>query len=184
MNDDVRSLHRRLARLERRQTLWSRIFLLSGFLTAAFVLIGAADFKTMPILDDLRTRQLTLLDRTGRVRGSLRVGTDGSVALALLDEEGWTRAGLAVLQDGRPRLLLYEKNARARGGLELTLDGSAAVTLSPSVAELYQQRVTTFNVDLPTVQGLRPAKRVVSSEIRKAAAEAYPISDAERLPAR
>ena len=119
-------LEQRLARLERTNRRMKRIGALVLVVAAAVLLSGAAQGKDLPHLE---VGSLTLKDKAGKMRASLRARADGPVWLALFDKDEKTRARLFAAADGRPRLALLGKAGERQATLTVFADGSPGLLL-------------------------------------------------------
>ncbi len=187
----------RLDRLERQVRRWKTLASVSVALLSLGFLLGSMGDGGSTVSDEIRAKQFSLVDANGKVRAGLRVGSDGSTALALADPEGRTRAGLAVLPDGSARLRLYDEDEKARAGLDIGADGSATLALAGRDGELFLQGMGRERVPIriPSLagggagsatlvvqtEGQRVLKSVTTYTTRSAGPVEYRAVDAERL---
>lgn len=120
MNDEIRGLERRIARLERLNR-----GLLAGFgLAMAGVLAAAA--APEPIADEIRAHRVQIVDADERVRIDLRHDAD-ETGMFILDDAGDTRLGAAQLSHGGGGYALHGPGGR--GAAVLYLRGAGSLTM-------------------------------------------------------
>ena len=171
-----------LERMERENRRWRVIGVLALAALCLVVLVGASGERNAQILDEIRARQILLVDSSGVVRGGLRTASDGSVALSLADSEGKLRTGLAVPPDGSPHLRFYDGAGKPRGGLIVTRDGSLALALADKNGVVRLWAAVTEMLQVPVAKGQRLWKPVTTLSMRDAAPELYPPLKAELAP--
>ncbi len=67
---------------------------------------------TQPIAEEIRTRRVTIVDETGKVRASFGVEPDGTVFVSLNDRYEAPRVWIAVNQDGPSYLNIYDQRGQ------------------------------------------------------------------------
>lgn len=82
----------------------------------------------------LRAQAFELLDATGKVRGALSFGQNGSPMLALRDKNGQLRARLSMTFGG-PSVDLADEKGKMRASLVLRPDGSPELWLADEKGE-------------------------------------------------
>jgi len=86
------------------------------------------------VMDEVRSKQFTLVDENGINRGGLAVHENGA-DLTLRDENGNHCAILDVWWDGHTKLTLYDKSGIPRNGLHVFKDGQPGLVLSNEKGE-------------------------------------------------
>ncbi len=69
----------------------------------------------------LVTREVTLVDKTGQVRGTLAVEDNGTAALMFMGEDRHVRIDI-VLKDDKPGIYLYDADGKTRAAMNLHND--------------------------------------------------------------
>ncbi len=98
------TLRQRLDRLERETWRLKRV--------GAAVLVGIATVVLMGQATTSRTveaERFILKDASGKSRGALGIGANGTVALFLLDQDGKHRVELSLGNEGSPSFILRDK---------------------------------------------------------------------------
>jgi hypothetical protein len=171
----------RIDRLERDHRRWKSLACIPMIILGLILILGISDYK-MGVFHEIRAQQFILVDADGKMRASLRVGSDESAALALVDKDGWTRAGLAVLPDGSPRLRLYDQKEKPRSGLGVRQDGLGVLALADTEGTLFLHSLENEMVDVSLPRGPRLRKLVTSYARRSAGKEDCEAVNAEMLP--
>jgi len=129
----------RLERLER-ENRWMRRIGAAGVAVALVALAavflverGTVHTHQLPQLGeellDLEVRSLTVKDKDGKSRVSLRTDADGATVLIFADGAGKARAGLLTTPDGRPFLYFADKAGETRFLVEPDADGAVGLCL-------------------------------------------------------
>ncbi len=175
------ALEQRLGRLERETRWWKALagtlFALQGLLllTGATLEGGARTF------DEVRAGQFVLVDAKGNPRAGLRVGADGSTALALAGPDGRPLAGLSVLPGGSARLQFYDKDGKGMGGVGIQHDGSIGLALAERDGTLHLWTGGTEIHQITPGKGQRVWKPITTFTARSVSPEDYRPVDAELL---
>lgn len=122
--DELRELQERVARLERERLQWRL-----GAVAAVAALFAVAFTHASQVIDEVRTRQLVIVDQYGKIRARLGCAPNGSVGLSLWDAEGKVRAGLGLLSDGSPHLSLADAKGKLRAALAVLPDEGPSLSL-------------------------------------------------------
>ncbi len=120
MNDEVRRLERRIARLER----MNRIVLAGCGLVTDGVLAAAA--APDQVVDEIRAHRIRIVDADERVRIDLR-HDDEETGMFILDDVGDTRLGAAQFAHGGGGYALHGPGGR--GAAVLYLRGAGSLTM-------------------------------------------------------
>jgi hypothetical protein len=171
----------RLDRLEREGRWWKAVASALCGLLGLLLLAGATGERGARIFDEVRAEQFVLVDAKGTPRAGLRVGADGSTALALADPEGKPVAGLSVLPDGSPRLRFYDKEGKARGGLGVQHDGAVGLALADKDGTLHLWTGMTELHQISLTKGQRIWRSITTLNSGPASPEDYRPADAELL---
>lgn len=176
---DLQAVVQRLDRLERDIRWWkglaSGLFVLLGVL----LLAGATGERTTQSLDEVRAGQFVLVDAKGASRASLRVGTDGSTALAFTDPDGRLLAGLVALPDGSSRLRFYDKGGKVRGGLGIQSDGTVGLALADRDGALHLWTGETDPYQVTPIRGQKVWRTITKLTTGPVKPEDYRPTDAE-----
>lgn len=142
---DLESLSRRLQTLENRLRRMRLLVVIASIVVAALLLMGQAPSpirRNTPIFrvedplpertqgrqtldeDEVRARQIILVDDKGKERASLVSDNTGSVFLVMADKAGKARVNLSINNDG-PALTFFDPSGKAR-----TILGSTAAVPS------------------------------------------------------
>jgi hypothetical protein len=102
--------------------LWGQLF-------APHIVIAAEPHTRVMNADRVVTREVQLVDASGRARAVLNVTPDDLARLSFLTTSGKRRLAMGVLADGESAVGLYDAQGRVRIGLNVPLDDSASVHL-------------------------------------------------------
>ena len=75
----------------------------------------------------IRTRQLELEDKDGKLRGLLATSDEGHAALKLLSPGGRSSIEVSMLNSGAPGITMSDLNGKPRLTVELTESGDAQI---------------------------------------------------------
>ncbi len=142
----------RLDRLEQENRLLKILGSLVVLVLSVFLLTGATNIDPSKIIEVIRARQITLVDKDGTARAGMGILPDGTVTIGLLDKNGTLRTGLrlsdkgstgltihvregkaaslvAEPSNGMVRLALTDENLNVRASLTVAADGSPSLVL-------------------------------------------------------
>ena len=102
--------------------LWGQLF-------APRLVVAAEPHSRTISADRIVTREVQLIDASGRTRADLNVTPDDLARLSFLTTSGKRRLAMGVLADGESAVGLYDAQGRVRIGLNVPLDDSASVHL-------------------------------------------------------
>jgi hypothetical protein len=102
--------------------LWGQLF-------APRPVVAAESHSRTINADRVVTREVQLVDASGRARAVLNVTPDDLARLSFLTTSGKRRLAMGVLADGESAVGLYDAQGRVRIGLNVPLDDSASVHL-------------------------------------------------------
>jgi hypothetical protein len=112
----------RLTRIEKENRRWKILSIAALIALGLLTLLGASQAK---IAEEVQTRQLTLLDKNGRIRLRAGISPDNSVGLGLRDTNSQSRAALVLMPNGVPHFQLLSKRGEPSIELSLSLDSPA-----------------------------------------------------------
>ena len=90
----------RLDRLEQENRLLKILGSLVVLVLSVFLLTGATNIDPSKIIEVIRARQITLVDKDGTARAGMGILPDGTVTIGLLDKNGTLRTGLRLSDKG------------------------------------------------------------------------------------
>ena len=131
INDRLNCLEEENRRLRRRQHHLTLIFVLTiGFL----FLIGANSYKNIPAFERITVQQISLVDGTGTVRGTIGIDAQGAIAQSFFDSNGTERTRIAVEADDVARMRLFGEKGGPRVSMStfpanINLSNFAGLTL-------------------------------------------------------
>jgi hypothetical protein len=102
--------------------LWTQLF-------APRTVVAAEPHRRTINADRVITREVQVVDASGRARAVLNVTPDDLARLSFLTTSGKRRLAMGVLADGESAVGLYDAQGRVRIGLNVPLDDSASVHL-------------------------------------------------------
>lgn len=146
------NLLKRLQRLEQDNRSLKILGSLVVIVLSMVLLMGATQSKQSEIIDVIRARQFTLVDKDGTARAGMGILPDGTVVIGLIDKNGTLRTGLrlsangatglsvhtgegkaasliAEPDNGKVHLDLTDKNLNVRASLAIEADGSPSLIL-------------------------------------------------------
>ncbi len=146
------NLLKRLQRLEHDNRSLKILGSLVVIVLSVVLLMGATQRNKSEIIEVIRARQLTLVDKDGTARAGMGILPDGTVVIGLIDNDGTLRTGLrlsvngatglsvhtgegkaasliAEPGNGRVHLDLTDKNLNVRASMAIEADGSPSLIL-------------------------------------------------------
>jgi hypothetical protein len=159
---DLESLSRRLQTLESRFRTMRLLAFIAAIVTAGLLLMGQAPSpirrntpayraedqlpESAQVQDEVRGRQIILVDAKGNERASLVSDNSGAVFLVMYDKAGKSRVNLSVANDG-PALTFFDPSGQARAILGSTAavpshvnDNGIAEVAPPSSLVLFDRQ--------------------------------------------
>ncbi len=77
------------------------------------LLMGATQRKQSEIIEVIRARQFTLVDKGGTARAGMGILPDGTVVIGLIDKKGTLRTGLRLSVNGATGLSVHTGEGKA-----------------------------------------------------------------------
>jgi 2-polyprenyl-6-methoxyphenol hydroxylase-like FAD-dependent oxidoreductase len=142
----------RLDRLEQENRRLKILGSIVVFVLSVVLLTGATQIDPSKIIEVIRARQITLVDKDGTARAGMGILPDGTVTIGILDTQGTLRTGLRLSDkgstgltvhvregkavslvaepaNGMVRLALTDENLNVRAALTVAADGSPSFVL-------------------------------------------------------
>ena len=136
-NDKMEQIVRLVEKVERANRRLTLISFALGAMLVLVLALGATGGSPAPggatkqaaVLDVIKARKLTLVDRKGRERATLDMDDAGAPELVLHDGKGGLRASMALTDTGAPQLAFFDESGKVRALLIMFESGDPGIRL-------------------------------------------------------